>query len=173
MFAKLTKAQQKAGKTYRSGVDSAYEPIRETVQLLESTDKLAELEATIVAISNNAATAKPDDTIDAIKDVTRKIRAAKGNSKIASRLSKARRLVKKGKLDDPKLAKHFDDALKELRKDLGWRQKASTSVLPGLKTYEAAIRDTIGLRLQPKLPRKQALEIAGCNAVHRDISLSF
>ncbi len=173
VFAVLTKAEQKARRTYRSSVDSAYDPIRETVAVLDGTADLARVEAEIVAIAASAATAKPADSIDAIKAVSLKIRAAKGSSKIASRLSKARRLIKKGKLDDPKLAKHFDDALKELRKDLKWRQKATASLLPGLKTYEAVIRDTIGLRLQPKLPRAQALEIAGCNAVHRDISLSF
>ena len=46
-------------------------------------------------------------------------------------------------------------------------------LLPGLAEYEKKIRDTIGLRQQPRLPREQALFVAGCNADHRDISLSF
>jgi len=42
-----------------------------------------------------------------------------------------------------------------------------------LATYEAAIRETIGLRQQERLPRDQALLVAGCSSGHRDISLSF
>jgi len=173
VFAKLTQAELKARRAYRGGVDDAYEPIREAVTVLEGTDDLAALEDDVKAIAAKAASAPKDETIDAIKAVSRKIRSAKGASKITSRLSRARRLVKKGRLDDPKLAKNFDDAIAALQKDVADRRKAVTSVLPGLKTYEETIRETIGLRLQPRLPRAQALEIASCNAVHRDISLSF
>ena len=53
-----------------------------------------------------------------------------------------------------------------------WREKAG-SVLPQMETYEAAIRDTIGLRVQDRMPRQTALFVAGCSAGHRDISLNF
>ncbi len=46
-------------------------------------------------------------------------------------------------------------------------------MLPGLMAYREALRDTIGLRQQPVLPREQALDVAACTSVHRDISLSF
>jgi hypothetical protein len=45
--------------------------------------------------------------------------------------------------------------------------------LPGFESYEASIRDTIGLRQQPRMPRQQAIELVGCTAKHRDISLHF
>jgi hypothetical protein len=45
--------------------------------------------------------------------------------------------------------------------------------LPGLKEYEAAIRETIGVRLQSRLTRDQALDMASCTSVHRDISPYF
>ncbi|MEO0619010.1 MAG: TRAP transporter large permease subunit [Pseudomonadota bacterium] len=172
-FAKLTQAELKARRAYRSGVDQAYEPIREAINVLSASDELAALEPEVAAIAASAATADKETSEDAIKAVSRKIRAAQGASKITSRLSRARRLIKKGRLDDPKLAKHFEDALSELKADVAARRKAATTVLPGLKTYEASIRETIGLRLQPRLPRAQALEIASCNSVHRDISLGF
>ncbi|MEL7543556.1 MAG: TRAP transporter large permease subunit [Pseudomonadota bacterium] len=172
-FAKLTQAELKSRRAYRSGVDQAYEPIREAITVLGTTDELAALEADVVAIAANASTADKETSEDAIKAVSRKIRSAQGASKITSRLSRARRLIKKGRLDDPKLAKNFEDAIAELQKDVAARRKAAETVLPGLKTYEAAIRETIGLRLQPRLPRAQALEIASCNSVHRDISLGF
>ena len=54
-----------------------------------------------------------------------------------------------------------------------WRRAAQATLLPGLQAYEASIRYSIGLRQQPRLPREQALELVGCTAQHRDISLSF
>ncbi|MDJ0932497.1 hypothetical protein [Breoghania sp.] len=52
---------------------------------------------------------------------------------------------------------------------LAWRQKAEAP----LEAYEAAIRDTIGLRLQPRLSEDQSLYVAACSSGHRDLSLSF
>ena len=73
-----------------------------------------------------------------------------------------------------------DDAIKALDKtlalyagDVAWRRKAAQSVLPGLKTYERAIHDTIGLRKQEKLPQNIVPSIAECTALPRDISLYF
>ncbi|MGI9407514.1 MAG: TRAP transporter large permease subunit [Hyphomicrobiaceae bacterium] len=172
-FAKLNKAEQTARRTYRSGVDSAYEPVRDLVSVLDATQDLASYDQEIAKIAAGVTTAKPAESINAIKALSLRIRAAKGASKITSQLSKARRLIKKGKLDDEKLPGYFEKARKELQKDVKWRKAAAGSVLPDLKAYEEAIRDTIGLRQQPRLPRTQALEIASCNAVHRDISLSF
>ena len=57
--------------------------------------------------------------------------------------------------------------------ELAWRKRAEAGLKNGLAAYDAAIRDTIGLRGQPRLPKEQALYVASCNAGHRDISLSF
>jgi len=57
--------------------------------------------------------------------------------------------------------------------ELAWRRKATENVLPGLKTYEQTIRDTIGLRKQEKLPQSIVPSIAACTAYPRDISLYF
>ena len=57
--------------------------------------------------------------------------------------------------------------------EVAWRQSAKTTLLPGLQAYEAVIRDTIGVRLQSRLTRDQALEMANCTSAHRDISLHF
>jgi hypothetical protein len=60
-----------------------------------------------------------------------------------------------------------------LGEEVAWRQRAKTALLPGLQAYEATIRDTIGVRLQSKLTRDQALDMASCTSAHRDISLHF
>ena len=67
----------------------------------------------------------------------------------------------------------MNDAIAKYDAQLVWRKRAVVELLPGLQQYDATIRDTIGLRQQPRLPREQALFVAACNAGHRDISLNF
>ena len=48
-----------------------------------------------------------------------------------------------------------------------------TEVLPKLRAYEEKIRDTIGVRQQSRLPEGHTVDMAGCLAFHRDVSLYF
>ena len=96
-----------------------------------------------------------------------------GAKKIRSDLSGARRALRAKQPDMEKALEKYDSAIEKFRAELAWRQKAAAELLVGLETYEAAIRDTIGLRQQPRMPREQALEFVGCTAEHRDISLHF
>ena len=57
--------------------------------------------------------------------------------------------------------------------EVAWRTKAATDVGPGLATYEQAIRMNIGLRMQPKMGKDQAIEVAACMANPRDLTLDF
>ena len=43
----------------------------------------------------------------------------------------------------------------------------------GLAAYEAALRETIGIRQLERLPTRIAKPVATCMSHHRDISLSF
>ncbi|MEO0793039.1 MAG: hypothetical protein AAFY27_10910, partial [Pseudomonadota bacterium] len=75
------------------------------------------------------------------------------------------------KLDDARdnLAK----AVAALDEDVAWRTRAASAFAADLDAYYDAIKGTIGLRQQPRLPRGPALAVAACQANHRDISLSF
>ena len=64
-------------------------------------------------------------------------------------------------------------ALDTFERELAWRQRAQREVGAGLRAYEQAIRDSIGLRQQRALPRNRALDVANCSAAHRDVSLYF
>ena len=108
-----------------------------------------------------------------ISEISKLVGKVDGTSAIRSQLSKARRALKSKKPKQEKALDSFEKALLAYDEDLSWRRRASKELLPGLRDYEATIRDTVGLRQQPRIPEKQALEIAGCNSVHRDISLNF
>ncbi len=99
--------------------------------------------------------------------------AVAGAGKIKSNLSSARRALRKKNPDREKALKKLNQALKIYREELAWRQRAKVELLPGLEAYEMAIRDTIGIRKQSRLPHDMALELASCTAEHRDISLHF
>ena len=96
-----------------------------------------------------------------------------GAGDIRSALTAARRAIKARTPDPEGMAKELAEAVALFEADLAWRREAQAKLLPGLDAYDAAIRDTIGLRGQPRLPREQALYVAACSAGHTDISLSF
>jgi hypothetical protein len=52
-------------------------------------------------------------------------------------------------------------------------ERAKSEIEPQLKAYNEAIRLNIGLRQQERLTSDLASEVAACQSVHKDISLSF
>ena len=65
------------------------------------------------------------------------------------------------------------EALALYEAERAWRQRGASELARGLERYDLAIRDTIGLRLQERLPSDVANSVAACRSVHRDISLHF
>jgi hypothetical protein len=96
-----------------------------------------------------------------------------GSNDIRSHLSKARRALKSRTPDPAASAESLAQAVATYDETLAWRKQAEAKLKVPLAAYDVAIRDTIGLRGQPRLPREQALYVAGCNSVHRNVSLSF
>jgi len=92
---------------------------------------------------------------------------------IASAVNDVRRELRRRSVSIEKAKESLTKALEEYQAEKAWRSAAQAEILPALRTYEEKIRDTIGLRQQPRLPREQALFVAGCSSDHRDISLSF
>ncbi len=172
-FRALQKAEDKARKRYRRNVDDAYAPIGELVGIIGDVDRLAALEPDLVALRENIAGSAPADSVKRIAQVAKALGAVAGAGKIRSRLSRARRALRRKEPDQTKALKRLDQAIATFGEELAWRQRAKRELLPGLAAYEAAIRGTIGLRQQPRLPYSRALEIASCTAEHRDISLYF
>ena len=76
----------------------------------------------------------------------------------------------------PKPEKAFGELNKGLKifaSEVTWRKRAQSEIEPQLKAYNEAIRLNIGLRQQERLTSDQASEVAACQSVHKDISLSF
>ncbi len=172
-YLKLAEAEKRARSRYRNNVDSAYEPVPELLQVLEQTEALASLEPDIRALQ---AVVEGQDAAVAMVRIDSVAKAAgrvAGSSKVKSKLSKARRALKGTRADPVKARRLIEESLAILAGQLEWQQQAVSRLMPSLAAYDAAIRDSIGLRLQPRLSLAQAEEVASCRSVHRDISLHF
>lgn len=173
VFAVLVKAERKARTTFRRTVDDAYKPLREFIDVTAGLDDLKGLETQLNALPSKLDGVPTKDAQALIQAIERAIGKVEGTKEIKSLLSKARRAYKKKTPDMDKIADHLEGAIEAYKSDIAWRERATKELVPKLSAYEATIRDTIGLRGQPKLEREQALFAARCNADHRDISLNF
>ncbi len=172
-FRSLQTAEEKARTSYRRNSDDAYTPVRQLIDIVADGDRLAALEAELLGLRESLPGMEPASGVDALADMAKAVGGVAGAKAIRSDLSSARRALRGKQPDMDKALAKYDSAVKKYRKELVWRQRAAKDLLPGLEKYEASIRDTIGLRQQPRMPREQALELVGCTAKHRDISLYF
>jgi hypothetical protein len=172
-FLALTKAERKARTTYRRATDGAYAPLVELTAIIAAAGDLEGLRDGLAALQAEVPGMEFDAAMERIKAAERRVGKVAGTRDIKKMLSKARRAIKGKKPDPDKAADFLAKAMAAFAEDLAWRQSAGTGLAAGLAAYDAAIRDTIGLRGQRKLPTEQALYVAACGAAHRDISLSF
>jgi predicted nucleic acid-binding Zn-ribbon protein len=172
-FAELQKAETQARSAYRRTVDEAYAPIQESIAVLSATPFLISLENELQSLGDSIRGGDPEVTRDRISEVSSLIGGAEGSRDIRSSLTKASRALRGDSPDREEALESLAKAQEAFEEDVTWRERAQTDLLPELVSYEAAIRSTIGLRQQPRLPVDQALAVSGCLAEHRDISLNF
>ena len=172
-FRVLQEAEDKALKAYRRNVDQAYEPIAELIKIIEAVDRLAALDPDLMALTPLVTSGDPAESVERLAAAARAVGAAAGSGEIKSNLSGARRALRKRTPDREKALNKLGQAQEIYREELAWRQRAKADLLPGLRAYEVAIRNTIGIRLQSRVPHEIALDLASCTADHRDISLHF
>ncbi|MCP4373783.1 MAG: TRAP transporter large permease subunit [Deltaproteobacteria bacterium] len=172
-YAKLEKAEKKARRNYRNNVDQAYETIAELRKVIEGADELAGLEQQLTPLETVIANEPAKVAIDRIKQAEKDLGRAAGTSNIKSKLFKARKALKGNKPKPEKAIQFQKDGLKLYFAEVRWRRRAAVEIAPALVSYDNAIKDSIGLRLQRRLTADQIKEVASCLSVHRDFSLQF
>ena len=158
---------QPASSVYRLG-DLTHKKVHSD---LAHTGALRLIEPEINSLGLIISKSVPTKAIDKIKLVEMKLSKIAGANRIKSRLSKARRFMKKAKPKRDRAIKALEKALKYYVNEISWRSSANRDLSQGLAAYDVAIRDTIGLRLQERLTEEQAEAVASCQSIHRDISL--
>jgi tripartite ATP-independent transporter DctM subunit len=172
-FRQLLAAERRARLTYRRGVDQAYEPVIQVVRTIGAAPALAAIKGELEGlrgIINSQPLAKAAERVGAVLS---KVSTIPGANNVRSELAKVRRHLTSRTPDKNEALAALDKALPVYENELAWRQKAAQTVLPGLNAYDAAIRGTIGLRKQERLPQGIVSTIAACTSKHRDVSLNF
>ena len=172
-YVELADVQTKARRKYRQNADSAFTTVADFQALVEDAAALEGFGPALRELESVLATKSPDEAMDAIKQTSRDIGQVAGSSGIKSRLSKARRALRGGSPDREKAAAFLAEARALHAEGVAWRTRAAEDLLPGLDEYAAAIRYSIGLRVQERLRKDQVPEISACQSFHRDVSLSF
>ena len=172
-FDAWQKQATKARAAYRKNADNAYTPIAELIAIIAASERLHDLTAGLQQLKRSVTTNAPLESAASILEFSKQLKGIADVRVLRKQLSKARRAVKSKKPNQALAIDHLEQATLWLHQELSWRQHAKTKLLPQLKRYEAAIRNTIGLRQQPRIPRATALKLTGCTAERRDISLFF
>ncbi|MBI1386752.1 MAG: TRAP transporter large permease subunit [Rhizobiales bacterium] len=172
-FTTLQKAEFAARQGYRRIVDGAYDPLVEVLAAVRSTSQLEAVAADVRGLQGeleSLSTAEFEARVTAVRDAVGQVAGA---GDIRSAVNKARSAMRGAGADPAKARPNLVSAVQLLDQGLEWRRRAVAEVLPGLESFDAAIRDTIGLRGQPRLPHEQAAYVAACSSHHRDLTLNF
>jgi TRAP-type mannitol/chloroaromatic compound transport system permease large subunit len=172
-FAKLVKAEDTARNQYRRAADDAYESAAELVAVLDSRAAFDALETPLRDLRAVIETRPEAEAEGPVYDLSRAFGEVGGAGDIKSALSKARRALKDKEPDRAEALAQYDKALAEFEAQKIWRAKAEAALGADLRAYLDGIRGTLGIRVQQRFTREQALYMAACTASHRDVSLSF
>ncbi|MFT5180559.1 MAG: tripartite ATP-independent transporter DctM subunit [Alphaproteobacteria bacterium] len=173
-FVGLLNAEKKARRDYRRNVDRAYEPIQKTLILSQSGGALATISGEIEALAEIAQNGSVDVVKAALKSARSALsKAAPDTSAITSLLTKADRALKPNGKGREKTIKFVADAIELYAVEVTWRKRAASELFADLSSYDDAIKNSIGIRQQDRLPKRIARSVAACRAQHRDISLNF
>jgi hypothetical protein len=172
-FRTLATAERRARLAYRRNVDDAYAPIVEMLLLIGQAEKLAALQGPLLALESSIRKLPAAEAVKVFRAAERSLNQVTGASRVRSRISRARRALGRRNPDLKKVAANYAEGIKRFRAEVSWRRRAQAELTAGLEAYTTGLKDTIGLRSQDRLTGDQADVIAGCQSVHRDISLSF
>jgi tripartite ATP-independent transporter DctM subunit len=173
IYTELDKAEKAARRSYRSNVDQVYETIADLRGVLDSAADLAGLEQQLAALEAAIVNSPAENGMALLKESEQDLGAIAGAGAIRTALSRARRALR-GKNPDPeKAVAELRDGLEIFSAEVEWRSRAAAEIAPALASYDKAIKDSIGLRLQRRLSPEQVKAVASCQSVHRDRSLQF
>ncbi len=171
-YKALTAAEKKARNQYRRQVDDSYQVILDLRAMIEGAKTLQDVKPQLDALFDSVTNAPIEEAMAAIKVVESRLSGIKNAYPVKSKLSKARRVLKK-KQDRDAAAGWIRKAEAALEQELTWRKRGEEELLPLLQRLDAVIASNIGLRMQKRFSIDQAEAIAACRSHHKDVSLAF
>ena len=176
-FDKINKAKNTTTKRYRRNVDEAYDLldqfalfINDGVKLEEVSKDIKQLDYFVAMESNTKVYERSIPIMDGLFD---KLSEVSGMDEFLNTVDDLVSLVDSDDIDPVKVRAKSKEVVELFNKEVSWRADAKQNLMPKLQAYNDAIKETIGLRLQSKLTKEQAIYVSKCNSIHRDISLNF
>jgi hypothetical protein len=172
-YKELYNDYRKALNAYYAVVDNGYINFKQIKKDLQDFEKLKNLQDNLKQSSNDIRVNALEKGSKSLNEIMEKLDKVSGTNEIKDIMYGVISDIQKGGVDREAINQKLSEITTLYNKELNWRDKASKNLLPQLEKYDDAVRDTIGIRQQDKLPNKQALYIAKCNSNHEDISLHF
>ncbi|MCP5036274.1 MAG: TRAP transporter large permease subunit [Rhodobacteraceae bacterium] len=172
-FSELTSAENKARSTYRRNADTSFVGPAEVLAVLGSNDAFATLETPLREMRTKIEILPEGEALALVEALEKQFRNVEGAGDVKKWLGKARRALKGNSPDREKALDEYEKAVAAYEEQAAWRGPAAAELSSGLNAYLDTLRGTLGLRMQQRFNRDQALYMARCNADHRDISLHF
>lgn len=171
-YKKLAGAEKRAVLKYRRNTDSAYEAVAKMTTMIFRSSDLSALGSRFPALQSVIENETTDAANQAVKEFQSPLRDFEDTGHIVDILGEVRDVLEED-TDKIQAASLLQHARNRFEDTVDWRRRAAKELGPELGKYEKTIRDSIGIRKQKRLTDEQAKAITGCQAKHRDVSLSF
>ncbi len=172
-FNKINKAKNLATRKYRKTVDNAYEDLLLIKSFINDGEKFEELEQEMKLLKNKIDNRGYIDAIEFIDNIFEKVGEISGSDEFADKLDYLITLMDEDEVDFEKLQSSTVDTIALFEQEVSWRKNFKKKYMDRIDAHDKVISETIGLRLQSKLTKEQAIYVSKCNSIHRDISLNF
>ena len=172
-FNKINKAKNLAVKKYKKTVDNAYEDLLLIKEFINHGEKLEELSQDMKLLKSKIDNRGYIDAIEFIDNIFEKVGEISGSDEFADKLDYLITLMDEDEVDFEKLQSSANDTYVLFQQEIDWRKNFKKKHMDTINAHDKIISETIGLRLQSKLTKEQAIYVSRCNSIHRDISLNF
>ena len=136
-------------------------------------EKFEELEQEMKLLKNKIDNRGYIDAIEFIDNIFEKVGEISGSDEFADKLDYLITLMDEDEVDFEKLQSSTADTIALFEQEVSWRKNFKKKYMDRINAHDKVISETIGLRLQSKLTKEQAIYVSKCNSIHRDISLNF
>ena len=172
-FNKINKAKNLAVKKYKKTVDNAYEDLLLIKEFINHGEKFEELSQDMKLLKSKIDNRGYIDAIEFIDNIFEKVGEISGSDEFADKLDYLITLMDEDEVDFEKLQSSVNDTYVLFQQEIDWRKNFKKKYMDKINAHDKIISETIGLRLQSKLTKEQAIYVSKCNSIHRDISLNF
>ena len=171
-FNNIISDLNKTKLNYNRTVDSSFNEISNLIKKFQNVDELASIDY----LFENVITNINDENSEIekiLKDFEKKFNTFSDVSNVKKPIKKARKLLKKNFDKKDEAIELIVESRLILNKETEWRIQGKDILLNNLITLLNSGKETFGLRKQDQLNKEQALYLARCKSVPKDISLYF